>query len=146
MTTITDQAIINAIQAAYNSGNWQAAYQLVFDAITTVTTFQDSFSQNPNPDVDPAVWIWVAGAKKVNSSTVRDHEKRFGAGALCNHSSTLNVSPRARTTSLLSLRRLCFLCRADMGIMISCAPRGSVVGVDVFEKFFAFFDNTRFAA
>src|SRR5258708_26110769 len=78
MTTITDQATINAIQAAYNaasiSGNWQTAYQLVFDAITTETFIQDpsgaTFDQvNPSAGVDPAVWIWVAGAQKVNSNT-----------------------------------------------------------------------------
>src|SRR5258708_8213902 len=78
MTTITDQATINAIQAAYNaasiSGNWQTAYQLVFDAITTETFIQDpsgaTFDQfNPSAGVDPAVWIWVAAAQKVNSNT-----------------------------------------------------------------------------
>jgi hypothetical protein len=29
--TITDQSTINAIQAAYNSGDWQTAYNLVSD-------------------------------------------------------------------------------------------------------------------
>ena len=69
MTTITDQTTINAIQVAYNNRQWQTAYSLVFDAITTVTTFQDTFSQNPGPCVDPAVWLWVAGARKVNANS-----------------------------------------------------------------------------
>ena len=61
MTTITDQATINAIQAAYNTQGWQAAYQLVFDAISTVTTVQDPNSGailqsvDPSDGVDPAV-------------------------------------------------------------------------------------------
>jgi hypothetical protein len=38
MTTITDQGTINAIQAAYNSKDWQTAYSLVFNAISTETS------------------------------------------------------------------------------------------------------------
>lgn len=67
MTTITDQQQIDAIQSAYNSQNWQLAYKLVFDAITTMTTVQDSISLNPSPGVDPAVWLWISGARNVNS-------------------------------------------------------------------------------
>jgi hypothetical protein len=69
MTTITDQQQIDAIQSAYNSQNWQLAYKLVFDAITTVTTVQDSISLNPSPGVDPAVWLWISGARNVNSDS-----------------------------------------------------------------------------
>jgi hypothetical protein len=74
MTTITDQATIGSIQAAYNSGNWQAAYQLVFNALTTETTVQDPSGGtvdqvNPSSGVDAAVWIWIAGAQKVNANS-----------------------------------------------------------------------------
>jgi hypothetical protein len=31
MTTITDQSTINVIEAAYNSHDWQTAYNLVSD-------------------------------------------------------------------------------------------------------------------
>jgi hypothetical protein len=84
VTTITDISTISAIQNAYNNQQWQAAYQLVFDAISTEAIIQDpsgaTYDQvNPSVGVDPAVWIWIAGAKNVNgnhgafASYIRDY-------------------------------------------------------------------------
>ncbi len=70
--TITDQAVLEAIRQAALAGNWQGAYQAVIDQITT-KRFGDNnggaYSQDvPAAGVDEAVWIWVNGAKNVNSS------------------------------------------------------------------------------
>ena len=70
MSQITDQQAIDAIKDAYNAGNWQQAYSLVYDAL------------NALGDTPPAVLVWVGGALKVNSNSgafasyIRDYTAR----------------------------------------------------------------------
>lgn len=59
---ITNQSVLESIRIAAKNGSWQQAYQLVIDAIKNT-------SGQPAEGVDEAVWVWVNGAKNVNSNT-----------------------------------------------------------------------------
>jgi hypothetical protein len=73
--TITDQAILQQIYDAFHDQNWSLSYQLDFEALTDA-------QGGPKAGVDPAVYIWIEGARKVNANTgefadyIRDYTAR----------------------------------------------------------------------
>jgi len=54
------------IQAARSAGDWQAAYQAVLDAITVTGAGGEIFLEE---GVDSSVYLWVQGAKEINSGS-----------------------------------------------------------------------------
>ena len=70
---ITDSDLIQRIQAAYNSRNWQEAYSSVYSGLTHSVIDVDAegnatFRDEPidSSANGQAVWLWVSGAQKVN--------------------------------------------------------------------------------
>src|SRR5437868_6445997 len=86
--TIEDQAARDAITAArakaLAGGSWGSFYAAVLDAISDVTILpgDGGVFTAPKVGVDPAVWEWINGARKINSNTgafasyVRDYTAR----------------------------------------------------------------------
>ncbi|MDQ0474839.1 beta strand repeat-containing protein, partial [Labrys wisconsinensis] len=84
--SITDSFVLEQIRIAGLANNWQSTYELVYEALTNPETGERYET------VDPAVYIWVEGAKKVNGSegafaayirdyTARQYEIRNGSPA-----------------------------------------------------------------
>jgi hypothetical protein len=117
MFQITDQATLRTIAQAYNTAvqtkNWAPAYQLIVNAMQVERQFLDEFGQptslrERNPAVDPAVYLWVEGALKVNTGdgafatyirdyTIRQHQLRSGEST--------NISQLIQDTSNLIAQR-----------------------------------------
>ena len=88
---ITDQSVINQIQAAIAANDWQLGYQLVLNEITETIHLETGDVLELKAGVDPAVWTWISGAKNVNADsgafagyirdwTERQYELRSGHG------------------------------------------------------------------
>jgi hypothetical protein len=80
MFKVTDQSALIAIVNAYNDKNWTQAYSLVLQSLQVFDPVTSSYGRHP--DVDPAVYLWIEGAQKVNSKTggfatyIREYTKR----------------------------------------------------------------------
>ena len=64
---ITDQTALRAIHQAYVEKDWPEAYQLVFNEITDIGFV--SGINSPKADVEAGAWLWIKGARSVNSNT-----------------------------------------------------------------------------
>ena len=93
MYKISDQATLRAIALAYNdadkSQNWAPVYQLILKSMQQSRFVGQREIRERHPDVDPAVYLWVEGALKVNTNeglfatyirnyTIRQHQLRSG--------------------------------------------------------------------
>jgi len=72
--TIKDQDVLKLIHKAYIGDKWPEAYKLVFDEISQITIFIDSFGNlrskyAPRSEVDENAWVWIKGAREVNTNS-----------------------------------------------------------------------------